>query len=147
MIRAYYDTAYLAKLYCQERGTEEVQAHLRTVSVLVTSVLARGELMSVLHRKRREGALSISQVREVTAQFREDLTSGVIHLCDITAELFDSIEQTYLSAPTSAWFRAADAIHLATATQQGFKEVYSNDRHLLSAAPLFGLQGVNVIPE
>jgi hypothetical protein len=37
------------------------------------------------------------------------------------------------------------AVHLITAKNNGFGVVYSNHTHLLSAAPHFGLQGLNVI--
>jgi spore coat protein CotH len=44
-----------------------------------------------------------------------------------------------------AHVRTVDAIHLACARENGFKEVYTNDRHMLASAPLFELTGINVI--
>jgi predicted nucleic acid-binding protein len=37
--------------------------------------------------------------------------------------------------------RAGDAIHLAAAQGAGFTEIWSNDKHLLRAAPAVGLIG------
>lgn len=64
----------------------------------------------------------------------------------LTTAILDRVEQAFTTAPTATFLRAADALHLATAAENGFTEIHSNDKHLLSAAPLFGLLGVNVIP-
>lgn len=56
------------------------------------------------------------------------------------------LESVLSTAPATTNIRAADALHLACAAEHGFSEVYSNDRHFLLAAPLFGLEGMNVIP-
>ena len=47
--------------------------------------------------------------------------------------------------PASVFLRAADAIHLATAAESGFRIVYSNDVHLLNAAKHFEIEGRDVI--
>lgn len=53
-----------------------------------------------------------------------------------------------IDIPKSLYEKAelrAIALHLACGAEHGFEEVYSNDRHFLLAAPLFGLRGINLI--
>jgi predicted nucleic acid-binding protein len=80
------------------------------------------------------------------AQFRSDCASRTIVLRPLTDAILDRVEKVFTTAPTTTFLRAADALHLATAVEHGFTEIHSNDKHLLAAAPLFGLIGVNVIP-
>ena len=40
--------------------------------------------------------------------------------------------------------RAGDAVHIATALDLGEEEIWTNDRHLLAAAPHFGIAGRNI---
>jgi predicted nucleic acid-binding protein len=44
-------------------------------------------------------------------------------------------------APASLYLRSGDAVHLATALEIGELEVWTSDRHMLAAAPHFGLIG------
>jgi predicted nucleic acid-binding protein len=55
------------------------------------------------------------------------------------------VTRAFLEAPDTMFLRAADALHLACATEYGFDTIYSNDRHLLAAATHFGITGVDVV--
>ena len=47
--------------------------------------------------------------------------------------------------PEDVFLRSADALHLTCAAANGFSAVYSHDRHLLNAAPHFGLEGRDIL--
>jgi predicted nucleic acid-binding protein len=145
MTPAYYDSAYLFKLQCFEPGTGEIRAHASRVRCLCSAIHSRAEFVSACHRKIREGHGTLSQLRAMLDQFQLDCRSGVIVLLPLNESIFDRVDSFFLEAPGSMPLRAADAMHLACAAEHGFTEVYSNDKHLLAAAPLFGLTGVNVI--
>lgn len=145
MNRVYYDTAYLVKLYCREAGSDRVLAHADEVDSIHSCCHARAELIAALHRKHREGSLLPTQIREILNQFRDDLESGFITLHFITNTMFDRLEAAFDSAPQETYLRAADALHLACAADLGFIDIHSNDRHLLMAAKLFDLNGLNLL--
>jgi hypothetical protein len=42
--------------------------------------------------------------------------------------------------PSEVFLRSLDALHLTCARRNGHEQIYSNDRHLLLAAPHFGLE-------
>lgn len=146
MSSAYYDTNYLFKLQCWERGSLEVRAHAATVNVLCTAAHGRAEFASAAFRKVREGAASAYDYQLALAQLRLDASSGHLRFLPLTDSILERVEAVYLRAEVSTFLRAADALHLATAAEYGFGEIHSNDKHLLAAAPLFFLKGVNVIP-
>lgn len=142
----YFDTSYLGKLRWPEPGTAEVTACAATADELVCSSLGRAEFYSISHRKLREGIATASTVRIVCSQFEADCASAAIRFLPLSDEVLDRVAHAFATASASTFLRAADAIHLATAAVHGFTEIHSNDRHLLAAAPLFGIRGVNVIP-
>jgi predicted nucleic acid-binding protein len=49
-----------------------------------------------------------------------------------------------ISAPPGLFIRTADAVHLSTAQEIGERQVWTNDRHMLAAAPWFGLEGRSI---
>jgi predicted nucleic acid-binding protein len=142
---AYFDTSYIVKLYCLEPGASKIQKALEEYEAIASSIHAHGEFVSSLHRKVREKSATREQMKTVLHQFHQDQEAGLILLYPSTPEIFKRIESVYLQAPTETFLRAADAHHLATAAEQGFTSIYSSDTHLLAAAPLFDLQGIDLI--
>ena len=143
---AYYDANYLLKLQIMESGTGEVRAHAATVLEIHSAHHARAEFASAAFRKVREGVATPADFQRLLTQFGADCLSGTIVLLPLTDAILDRVESVFATAPATTYLRAADALHLATAAEHGFAEIFSNDKHLLAAAPLFGLRGVNVIP-
>jgi len=141
----YYHTSYLLKLQITELGSAEIRAHAATALEIHTAHHGRAEFVAAAFRKVREGVASREDFHRLMAQFHLDITTTTVRLLPLTDSIIDRIESVFASAPPSTYLRAADAIHLATATAHGFSEIYSNDKHLLMAAPLFGLKGMNVI--
>ncbi len=78
---------------------------------------------------------------------RDDVATGFVTFLPLTEAVMVRLESVLLAAssPSTASLRATDALHLACAAEHGFTEVYSNDRHFLTAAPLFGMRRINVI--
>ncbi len=140
----YCDTNYIVRLYLDEPGAYEVR-ELCQRNEVASSIHAKAEIPSALHRSWREGRTRSDGFAELIAQFQTDMVSGGVHWLRLSDSLLDSMVVRFASLPQSTSLRAADALHLACAAQHGFTEVYSNDRHFLSAAPLFGLRGINII--
>ncbi len=142
----YYDTTYLLKLLIIEHGSHEVRTHAAAWEEIRSAHHGRAEFASAAFRKVREGVATPADYQRLITQFNTDCTLGNIRLLPLTDAILDRVETVFASAPPTTYLRAADALHLATAAENGFAEVHSNDKHLLAAAPLFGLRGVNVIP-
>jgi predicted nucleic acid-binding protein len=145
MTGAYFDVSYLAKLHWREPGTAAVEVLARGLSTIACGIHGRMEFAAVGHRKVREKAADLSQAQSAFAQLQRDTVGGGIIWLPLEARVYRRVESFFINDPGSVFLRASDALHLACAAEHGFTEVYSNDRHFLAAAPLFGLRGVNVI--
>ena len=142
----YFDTTYLVRLYLTEPGSEEVR-ELCVSHQLCSASHAQAEVPATIHRAYREGRLSPEVFAAALGQFAMDQVSDGMVWLPLSHALLGGMVSRFSEMPRTAFLRAADALHLACAAEHGFTEVYSNDRHFLAAAPLFGLQGFNIIGE
>jgi predicted nucleic acid-binding protein len=141
----YVDSNYLFRLYSTEPGHEQVKALASQSGNVSSAWHARAEFAAIVLRKRREQPTAQTHWLAVHRQFLTELRDGHIELLLLSENVLIRLESTLATAPPGIFLRAADALHLACAAEHGFQEVYSNDRHFLAAAPLFGLRGMNII--
>jgi predicted nucleic acid-binding protein len=140
-VSVYFDTAYVAKCYVNEPDSLRVRAVLRAASGGHSSALCRPELATVLRRHAREGALTARQASHLHDDFVIDVARGVWTLLPLSDAFLARVAARVAALDPHTFVRAADAIHLWAASEAGFPDVWSNDRHLLAAAPAFGLRG------
>jgi predicted nucleic acid-binding protein len=141
----YFDAAYVAKCYLNEPGADRVREVAYSADGLASCELARLEFASILKRHVREHHLTRREMTAILKDFEEDEQSGVWHWFSVNSELLEKARKAVLDLPSTVFVRSADALHLACAEEQGFREVYTNDRHMLTAARYFHLTGVNVM--
>lgn len=146
-MRLYFDSSYLFRLYSNEFGADDVRRLATEAEIIVSAWHARAEMAAIFLRKRWEKAYPDADLAESRDQFFDELGAGVIRLLTLDEAVMQCLESVMQHAPRATFLRAADALHLACAAAGGFTEVYSNDRHFLAAAPLFGLKGINIIAQ
>jgi predicted nucleic acid-binding protein len=140
----YCDSAYILKFYIPEEGSADVRLLFEQNDV-ASCCHAQAEVVSAMHRKWRDNLIEKPVFMEAATQFKNDIRAGCWEFFNITQALLDAVQTGYRNLPSTTFLRASDALHLACAKEHGFREIYSNDKHLLAAAKLFGLKGRNVI--
>lgn len=140
----YFDAAYVAKFYVDEPDSDRVRALAQEAGEVACCRNGQVEVLIAFHRKLRERAFSPKIFAAVCDQFEVDCKAAVWTWLPISARLIESLSERVRQLDRSVFLRSADAIHLASAAEEGFKEIYSNDRHLLAAAIHFGLRGLSV---
>ena len=142
----YFDTSYILKCYLNEANAELVRALAGQEADKYSCRWARAEFFSGLKRQVREGKLTSAQAGDVQREFESDDQAGVWLWLPVDDRLLDAVATRFSAWPDAVPLRTGDALHLTCATEHGFSEIYSNDKHLLAAAPHFGLVGKNVLP-
>jgi len=122
-----------------------VRAIAHEAAGLVSSEFGRLEFICALHRHLREGHLTARETRSVLDDLVADEEAGVWRWLPVTSPLLRTAWDRVNRLPRLAVLRAGDALHAGTAAEHGFREIYTNDRHLLAGCRHFGLRGINVV--
>jgi predicted nucleic acid-binding protein len=132
----YLDTSALAKLYVPESKSDELEAALLGRQDIIVSDLAVTELASAIGRRRREGDLTSQSAALLYRRVIADLTSGEFLRAELTSEVHRAAEAILLGA--SSGMRAADALHVATATIRAARTLITFDVRMATAVRSIG---------
>jgi predicted nucleic acid-binding protein len=143
---SYFDAAYIAKFYLDEAESEAVRRLAASLGQVRCAVIGQIEVAAVFHRKFREGAFDAAAFREVMAQLDEDCGQGLWTWLPLTAALAAKAASVFAHLPRPVFLRAADALHLVCAQEHGLRDIFTNDRHMSSAARHFRLKPKTVGP-
>jgi predicted nucleic acid-binding protein len=140
----YFDTSYLVRLYLDDHGAEAVRM-LAVHNHIACSFHGAIESVAAFHRSYRDKRLTHAGYAAVLDQFHADDETEAFTWLPIGKDLAPKLEKIYRKVPPTLFLRAADALHLICARENGFTEIYSHDLRLLEAATLFGLKARNII--
>ena len=137
----YIDSAYIVKFYIHEADSSAVRKTVGAADSRISSALALPEVTCALHRRMREGKLAPDLFPATLTLFLKHVEAGDWSIIPVTSRVLRRVSQIIGAAPASLYLRSADAVHLATAVEIGELEIWTSDRHMLAAAPHFGLTG------
>jgi predicted nucleic acid-binding protein len=140
----YLDTSYIFKCYINEPGTPRVLSLVQNSFGCGSSLHARTEFWSGVHRRVREKITSIEDARKIWRQFEQDERGRVWHWLPLNDVVVRRACELFERLPSDVLLRSGDAVHLACAAENRFTEIYSGDRILLAAAQHFGLNGISL---
>jgi hypothetical protein len=140
----YFDGCYIAKYYLAEPDSPAVIAAAGKEGSVACSAQGKVEVAAVFHRKLREGAFTQVDYQVLRRQFELDCSTGLWSWLPVGGYPIENAVRHFGTLPSTVFLRTGDAIHLCTALEHGFHDIYTSDKHVLAAAPFFGLNGITL---
>jgi predicted nucleic acid-binding protein len=140
----YFDACYIAKFYLAEPDSPRVISFANSNSDVGCLLIGKAEVIAVFHRKLREGVVDMSGFHLLCDQFESDCTGGLWQWRPVDESLIRASARRFRGLSATTFIRAADALHLTCAAEEGCVQIHTNDRHMIAAAPTFGLQVVTL---
>ncbi len=140
----YLDTSFLTPLFREEATSAKVSAFLsrQAAGTLAISKWAAVEFASLTSRDVRMGTLTVAQAKMLIAAFDSMVADSLVVL--IPSAIDFDLAQTYVSN-FATQLRGPDALHLATAHNNGMEFVATLDKGMLAAAKKLKIPARRVI--
>jgi predicted nucleic acid-binding protein len=140
----FFDTSAAAKLYVAEQESTVVRQLVEAEDQVVLCELARPEIMAVFHRRLREKKWTQADFSFAVRQFSRDDISGFWTWLPLDRAIFNAAAEIYTTLPETVFLRASDCLHLVTALNHNFTEIYTYDAHQAKGAVVLGLKAIKV---
>ncbi len=140
----YFDSCYIAKFYLAEPDSPNVVAFTGSNGDIGCLSIGRAEVIAVFHRKLREGVVDVNGFHLLCDQFDADCAGGLWQWRAVDDALLASSAKRFRALPATTFLRGVDGMHLACAAEEGCTQIHTSDRHMIAAAPAFGLQAVTL---
>ena len=134
------DASALAKLYLPEPESDDLNRRLRGYRQTLISDLGVTEMVSACARRRREGTLERDAVSLIHRAILDAVDAGIFLRLTLDPSVHREAERLLMLDAVA--LRAADALHLALATEGGANTVVTYDQRLAGAARRLGLQTI-----
>ena len=131
----YFDACNIAKFYLAEPDSANVIAFANGQVGVSCLLIGKAEVIAVFHRKLRERIVEVNGFHLLCDQFEADCASGLWRWHPVDETLLRLSTQRFRALPPTTFLRAAAALHLTCAAEEGCTAIHISDRHMTAAAP------------